>query len=233
MIRTRSALDKALAKLQANIVRLSSMVEQAIDQAMQALKTRNIELAQTVIANDHFINQLRYEIEESAILTLSTQSPRAGDLRMVIAAIHIAIELERMGDHAAGISRLVERMDAKSEISSLHSLPKMAKRVKKMVTLAIDAFIADDDELARDMMRRDQKIDRGYAKLFAQALVEMSDDSYAEIATYLLWVGHSLERIGDRCVNIAERVVFMVTGNLQEGVTTDYEPRFTTVGPAS
>ena len=231
MIRTRSALDKALAKLQANIVRLSSMVEQAIDQAMQALKTRNIELAQTVIANDLLINQLRYEIEESAILTLSTQSPRASDLRMVIAAIHIAIELERMGDHAAGISRLVERMDTMIEISSLHSLPKMAKRVKKMITLAIDAFIADDDELARDMMRRDQKIDRGYAKLFAQALAEMSDDSYAEIATYLLWVGHSLERIGDRCVNIAERVVFMVTGNLQEGVTTDYEPQFTTIEP--
>ena len=98
MIRTRSALDRALAKLQANIVRLSSMVEQAIDQAMQALKTGNLDLAQTVIANDHFINQLRYEIEESAILTLSTQSPRAGDLRTVIAAIHIAIELERMGD---------------------------------------------------------------------------------------------------------------------------------------
>ena len=84
MIRTRSALDKALAKLQANIVRLSSMVEQAIDQAMQALKTRNIELAQTVIANDHFINQLRYEIEESAILTLSTRSPSAGHLHVAI-----------------------------------------------------------------------------------------------------------------------------------------------------
>lgn len=225
MIRTRSALDRALAKLQANIVRLSSMVEQAIDQAMQALKTGNLDLAQTVIANDHFINQLRYEIEESAILTLSTQSPRASDLRTVVAAIHIAIELERMGDHAAGISRLVGRIGAlDGEVASLHSLPKMTKRVRKMISLAIDAFVAEDDEQAREMMGRDQKIDRGYEKLFARAIQEMTNDEYVEIATYLLWVGHSLERIGDRAVNIAERVVFMVTGHLQEGVTTDYEP---------
>lgn len=225
MIRLRSALDKELAKLQANIVRLSSMVEQAIEQAMKALETGNVELAQTVIAGDHFINELRYEIEESAVLTLSTQAPRAGDLRTVIAAIHIAIELERMGDHAAGISRLVERIGhIDADIVSLHSLPKMTKRVRKMISLAIDAYVAHDDEQARDMMGRDQKIDRGYEKLFAQAIKEMTDDSYIEIATYLLWVGHSLERMGDRAVNIAERVVFMVTGNLQEGSTTDYDP---------
>ncbi|MGB1250599.1 MAG: phosphate signaling complex protein PhoU [Candidatus Promineifilaceae bacterium] len=224
MIRTRSVLDKELAKLQANIVRLSSMVEQALEQSMHALETRNVELAQTIIAGDLLINTLRYEIEESALLTLSTQSPRAGDLRTVIAAIHIAIELERMGDHASGISRLVERMAPMTEIVSLHSLPKMAKRVKKMISLAIDAFVAGDDELARRMMVRDEKIDRGYRKLYTQAIKEMQDDSYVEIATYLLWVGHSLERVGDRTVNIAERVVFMVTGVLQEeGQTTDFD----------
>ena len=224
-MRTRSALDKALAKLQANTVRLSSMVEQATEQAMTALSTGNVDLAQSVVANDHFINQLRYEIEESAILTLSTQSPRAGDLRTVIAAIHIAIELERMGDHAAGICRLVERIGKiDAEIVSLHSLPKMTKRVRKMISLAIDAYVAYDDDQARGMMERDQKVDRGYEKLFARAIKEMTDDSYIEVATYLLWVGHSLERIGDRAVNIAERVIFMVTGNLQEGPTTDNDP---------
>ena len=220
----RSALDRELAKLQANIVRISSMVEQSIDQAMMALETRNVDMAQQVIADDHEINALRYSVEENAMLTIALQNPRATDLRMVIAAIHIAIELERIGDHAVGIARLVERMRDRPELTSLHQLPKMAKRANKMIRLSIDAYIGEDAEMAREMMGRDAKINRGYEKLYANMISEMrQEDGSIEQPTWLLWIGHNLERIGDRAVNIAERVVFMVTGNLTESSTTDYD----------
>lgn len=220
----RSALDRDLAKLQANIVRISSMVEHAIDSAMLALESNNVQLAQQVIVDDHQINQLRYEVEEAAMLTLALQSPRATDLRMVIAAIHIAVELERMGDHAVGIAKLVERMRDREEIESLHQLPKMAKRCNKMIRLAIDSYIEENADKARDMMGRDKKINRGYEKLYNNMISEMRQaDGPIERSTWMLWMGHNLERIGDRAVNIAERVVFMVTGNLTESSTTDYD----------
>ncbi len=220
----RSALDRDLAKLQANIVRISSMVEQAVDQAMLALETRNVQIAQQVIVDDREINTLRYEVEEGAMLTLALQNPRATDLRMVIAAVHIAIELERMGDHAVGIAKLVERMEDREEIESLHQLPKMAKRANKMIRLAIDSYIEEDADKARDMMGRDKKINRGYEKLYNNLITEMrAIEGPVERATWMMWMGHNLERIGDRAVNIAERVVFMVTGNLTESSTTDYD----------
>jgi phosphate transport system protein len=223
-IQTRTVLDREISKMQADIVRISSMVEGAIEQALAALEERSIEKAQIVIAGDHQINILRYEVEEDALLTLATQNPRAGDLRLVIAAIHIAVELERMGDHAVGIAKLVERMRELPNIDSLHQLPKMANRANKMVRLAIDAFISQDLEAARELMDRDQKVNRGYEKLFTNTLADMNTmEDYSEVATYLLWMGHNIERIGDRAVNIAERVVFMITGNLSESLTTDFD----------
>ncbi len=223
-IQTRTVLDREISKIQANIVRISSMVENAIQQALAALEERNVEKAQIVIAGDRHINTLRYDIEENALLTLATQNPRAGDLRIVIAAIHIAVELERMGDHAVGIARLIERMRELPDIDSLHQLPKMARRANKMVRLAIDAFISQDPVAARALMQRDQKVNRGYEKLFTNTLADMNTmEDYTEVATYLLWMGHNIERIGDRAVNIAERVVFMTTGNLTESLTTDFD----------
>lgn len=222
-IHTRSVFDRQLVRLQANVVRLSSLVEQAVERSIDALQNRNLALSQSVIVGDHQVNRLRYTIEEDALLTLATQQPRASDLRRVIAAIHIAIELERMGDHAVGIAKLVERIERAEELQSLHKLPKMAQRVNKMTRLAIDAYVSEDAEAARDMMVRDRKVNRHYYKTFDLLLGEMRDEQYVERATYLMWMGHNLERIGDRAVNIAERVIFMTTGNLTESMTTDYD----------
>ena len=144
---------------------------------------------------------------------LTVEAPLATDLRRVIAAIHIAVELERIGDHAAGIARLVERMENEEEIESLHKLPKMAKRARSMVQTGVEAYVTCDDGLATAMIGKDDKIDRQYRKLFQETIKEMHDDDYIRRATYLLWVGHDLERIGDRASNIAERVVFMVTAD--------------------
>ena len=214
----RSILDKKLANLNDDIIRLASMVMTNIENGMGALYQRNVVSAQEVIAADEEINRLRYEIEEESLLILATQAPTASDLRTVIAAIHIAVELERIGDHAAGIARLVERMEDEDEIESLHKLTKMEKQAMKMLRSCIDAYINRDSNTALTLMDRDNKIDKHYRRLFKESIEEMRDDDYIRRATFLLWVGHNLERIGDRATNIAERVIFMCTGEFVETI---------------
>ena len=219
-IPSRTILDQELNQLKDNIIRLASAANNSIEKAMNALQTRNVADAQSVIANDESINQLRYTIEEQALLILATQAPAASDLRAVIAAIHLAVELERIGDHSVGIARLVERMEDEEEIDTLHKLPKMARRASEMVQQGIEAYIKHDPQLALNMIKRDDKLDRQYSRLFREALEEMKDDTYIRRATFLLWAGHSLERIGDRATNIAERVIFMCTGEFVETPTS-------------
>lgn len=219
LIHNRSILDGELKSLNDNILKLASMVDQAIDQAMAALYARDVAKANAVVNNDEEINHLRYQVEEECLKILATQQPAATDLRTVIATIHLAVELERIGDHAAGIARLVERMQEEEDIESLHKLPKMAKRAREMVQEGIQAFVKHDVSLAEELMRRDDKIDKQYNKLFSETLLEMKDDAYIRRATFLLWVGHNLERIGDRATNIAERVIFMITNRYMEDMT--------------
>lgn len=211
-LKTRSTLDAGLNSLNERLLQMSSLVDTMIEQAMAALYTRDTVIASQVIAEDLTVNDIRYATEDEAMQILATQQPLATDLRRVIAAIHIAVELERIGDHAAGIASLVERLEDEEEIESLHKLPKMAKRARSMVRTGVEAYIACDPELATAMIGKDDKIDRQYRRLFTETLNEMRDDDYIRRATFLLWVGHDLERIGDRATNIAERVIFMATG---------------------
>lgn len=205
-----------------SVLRLGSMVNSAVDQAFQALVTKDSGLAQGVITGDLAINQVRFQIEELAQKILATQQPAAGDLRFIIAAIHTAVELERIGDHASGIARIALRMQAMPNTELDWSrLPKMARRAEDMLNQAMEAFATRNVEIAEHIVRRDQKLDRHYRKFFTEALSQMSEPERAEVATYLLWVAHNLERIGDRVTNIAERVIFMSTGQYVE-VLEDY-----------
>ncbi len=214
----RSRLDREMMNMQEKILQMASLISTAIEDAMRALDTRDLQLAQQIIQGDEVINQLRHEVEELAHLTLATQQPAAGDLRTIIAATHVAVEMERMGDHASGIARLVLRMQEEEDIDSLHKLPKMAKRARKMLQESIQSFTQRDTSLALAMMKRDEKLDRQYNQLFRETMEEMKDQEYVQRATYLLWVGHNLERIGDRAINVAERVVFMITGEFIENI---------------
>lgn len=245
----RALLDNELNDLNQSVLSLSSMVDKAIADAVNALLSNDIPLAESVIHGDAEINRLRFQIEEKSYVILSTQQPLARDLRTVIAAIHFAIELERIGDHAAGIARIVTRMagmprpsltdivdepatdDTVDEIPEgelptlrlkLSRLPKMTKRARDMLRRAIEAYIERDVDKANTITKRDRKIDRQYRKFFAEAMAEMTSQHVAEMPTYLLWIAHNLERIGDRTTNLAERVIFMVTGQYTE-VLEDYE----------
>lgn len=250
----RALLDTELAELNQSVLVLSSMVDQAIGLAVDALMANDIPLAESVIAGDADINRLRFQIEEKAYVILSTQQPMVRDLRTVIAAIHFAIELERIGDHAAGIARIVTRMEGMSrppivdaalagespaalpdetpeEIPEgetptlrmkLSRLPKMTKRARDMLHRATAAYIERDVEKANAIIKRDRKLDNQYRKFFAEAMAEISSQNVPEMPTYMLWIAHNLERIGDRTTNLAERVIFMVIGQYTE-VLEDYE----------
>jgi phosphate transport system protein len=211
-LQSRAALDTGLAELNSNILSIASMVDKAIEYAMEALYNRDVEMAGQVVAGDEGVNQLRHVTEEKCLLLLATQQPVAGDLRTIVATIHIVSELERIGDHASGIARLVGRMENEPELDTLYKLPKMAKRARTMLQEGIQAYIQRDPDLAQTLIRRDDKLDKHYRLLFRETLEEMRDDEYIRRATFLLWVGHDLERIGDRATNISERVIFMTTG---------------------
>jgi phosphate transport system protein len=215
-ISTRSLLDQELSTIRDHIVHLASMVDAAVDGAMEALIQRSVAQAHAIVTQDRAINILRYDIEEECLRILATQQPAARDLRAIVAATHIAIELERMADHAAGIARLVELMEGEPDMESLHQLPKMAKRARQMIAESMDAYINRNIVMAQKLIKHDDKLDKHNRHLFRETIEEMRKDTYVRRATYLLWVGHNLERIGDRATNIAERVIFMVTGQFTE-----------------
>ena len=216
---SRSVLDRELNDLENQLAELGSLVEAAIEEAMAALAERNVSRAQQVIRNDEQINVQRYKLEEDCLRILATQQPKATDLRTVLATLHIAIELERMGDHAAGIAALVERMEEDPDIDSLHKLPKMTRRATKMVHEALSGYLNRDMAVMEKLVKRDEKLDRQYVQFFQQMVVEMrAEDDFIRQGTFLLWVAHNLERIGDRATNIAERVIFMHTGAYPESV---------------
>jgi len=217
MIQTRGMLDKELAQIQDNILQLGSMLEHAIRRSVEALKNRDVDLAQQVIADDQKINDLRYATEELCLAVIATQQPVAGDLRRIIAAMHIAIEIERMGDHAEGIAHLVTRMAGEPLLKPLIDIPRMAEVDCNMLRMSLDAYINSDADAAKIAAKEDDKVDQLYDQIFRELLTYMLQDAKnINRATFLLWVAHGLERIGDRATNISERVLFMTTGKLEE-----------------
>ena len=213
----RSALERELEQVRSEILRMGSQVESAIERSVQALKERDADLAQEVINNDAEINQLRYTIEEKCLQLIATQQPAASDLRMTIAATHIAVELERMADHAKGTAEIVKRMYDEPLLKPLIDLPVMAQIAQEMIHAALDAFVAHDASAAEKVAARDDEMDALYQQIFRELLTYMLEDPRnISRATYLLWVAHNLERIGDRVTNVCERVVFMATGKLEE-----------------
>lgn len=217
MIQTRGTLDKDLKQIHDNISLLGAMLEKAIRRSIQALQERDVELARQVIAEDVDINELRYATEEQCLTVIATQQPVAGDLRSIIAAMHIAVEIERMGDHAEGIAHLVIRMADEPLLKPLIDIPKMADIACEMLKASLDAFLTQKPKAAKKTAKKDDKIDQLYDQVFRELLTYMiQDPRNINRATYLLWVAHNLERIGDRATNISERVVFMATGKLKE-----------------
>jgi phosphate transport system protein len=216
-LHTRGTLERELERTRSDILRMGSLVENAIERSVESLKNRDPDLAQQVINDDEIINQLRYKIEEECLELIATQQPTAGDLRMVIAAMHIAVELERMADHAEGNAEITKRIYQEPPLKPLIDLPVMARIAREMIHATLDAFVARDADAVVQVARRDDEIDDLYQQIFRELLTYMLEDPRTITrATHLLWAAHNLERIGDRVTNVCERVIFMTTGKLEE-----------------
>ncbi|HET8522083.1 MAG TPA: phosphate signaling complex protein PhoU [Thermomicrobiales bacterium] len=214
---TREMYQQQIGTLRNDVVAMSSMVEKAIAHSVQALRERDVLLARKVIAGDLAINAKRWQIEECALLLIATQAPVAGDLRKIAAVIHTATELERMADHAAGNAKIVILTADQPLIKPLVDIPRMAQVAREMLAESIRAFIAADEHAARAVVQRDDEVDALYNQVYRELLTYMmADPATIDAATHLLWVAHNLERIADRVTNVCERVVFAVTGVLEE-----------------
>ncbi|MDQ3779029.1 MAG: phosphate signaling complex protein PhoU [Chloroflexota bacterium] len=203
--------------LRDDVVAMASMVDKAIARAVEALRLQKFQLARDVIASDQAINRHRWATEERALLIIATQAPMAGDLRRIAAAIHIITDLERMADHAAGIAKIAVETADEPLLKPLVDLPRMSDLARSMLSDSITAFIEEDAPAARQIAERDDDVDDLYDQVYRELLTFMlADPSTINRATHLLWAGHNLERIADRVTNVCERVVFAVTGEIEE-----------------
>ncbi|MDP6455242.1 MAG: phosphate signaling complex protein PhoU [SAR202 cluster bacterium] len=213
----RTDFDKDLRLLQDELLQLGGMVEKAIERAVDALKRRDLRAAEEVVEDDDIIDQKRFDLEERCIDLIATQQPLAGDLRILITTLHMSVELERIGDYAEGIAKICILMGNEPPLKPLIDIPRMAEKANDMLRRSLDAFVNRDVIAANVVCSDDDEVDALYDQVYRELLTYMMADPGAiRRATYLLWVAHDLERIADRTTNIAERVIYMVTGKLSD-----------------
>ena len=214
---TRQTFDQELQRLQDDLLAMSSMVEEALVKSVEMLKQRDFVGSQRLIAGDQLINEKRFAIEADALTLIATQQPMAGDMRLLAAILEIVTELERIGDYAKGIARINLLIGEQPLVKPLIDLPVMAQKARYMLHRSLEAFAQRDAELARAIPKQDDEIDGLYNQIYRELISYiMEDPRTIEGANYLLWVAHNLERTADRVINICERVVYTVTGELSE-----------------
>jgi len=219
----RESFHRHLHELEDDLLVLGSMVEKALDRSMAALKNRDLELARQVIADDAKVNQKRFDIEEKCIDLIATQQPMASDLRIIIAVLNIIVDLERIADHAEGNAKIAVMIGNEPPLKPLIDLPRMCQKTIDMLKRSLDAFINRDAEAARRICDEDDEVDSLYDQVFRELLTFMAEDSKTITrATRLIWVGHNLERSADRVTNICERVIYVVTGKMEETGVSKY-----------
>lgn len=204
-------------KLEKEVLAMGEMVIEAINRSLEALKQRNVEEAKKIASSDILINKKRWDIEEKCINLIATQQPVASDLRELISILNIITDLERMGDHAEGIAKIVIMYGKEPLIKPLIDIPQMAKIGTEMIQKSLEAFINRDAKAARLICDQDDQVDGLQEQIYRELLTYMLEDPKTITrATYLLWVAHNLERIADRATNICERVIFLVEGTMEE-----------------
>jgi len=215
----RNSFDEQLNQLTGNLVEMGAIVERAITDANRALIEQDVELAQKVIENDDNIDDMEDLIEDMCQKIIMRQQPIAGDLRLILAVSKIIIDLERIGDHASDISELAIFLVENKTTMNLEHISQMAEATLSMVTRAIDAFVRKDLELARDVIDYDDVVDDLFSTIkkdvirFIKADIEHSDH-----AIDLIMIAKYFERIGDHATNVAEWVVFSITGESKHGI---------------
>ena len=215
----RGDFERKLNQVQDEVVELASMVEKAIFKSIDALKSRDIELSKQVVEDDDEIDNKQQALEDLCVDLIALEAPMAVDLRVIISAMMVANELERMGDYAEGIAKLSIAMGDLPPLKPLIDIPRMAEKSVSMLRRSIESYVGRDIEGARQVYRDDDEVDEIYEQVYRELLTYMmADPSTIQRATYLLWVSHDLERVADRTTNIAESVMYLVTGTSEMGV---------------
>jgi len=200
------------------------MVEQAMVDAVDALKRRDQEAARRVYHNDHLINEKRFAIENATLITIATQQPMAHDLRFLAAILEVDIELERMGDYAKGIARIVISLKDAAIQVPIKEFSQMAELAVGMLHRALSAFVTEDSNLAQSIPPEDDQVDALFNSTYRVLVTSMiANPELIDHSNLLLWVNHNLERMADRVVNICERTIFIATGELMEIETSEEE----------
>ena len=214
---TRIEFAHQLQELRDDVVAMASMVDKAIARSVEALQRQDVQAAREIVAADRATNTQRWATEERALLLIATQATMARDLRTIAAALHIVTDLERMGDHAAGIAKIVLDTADEPLLKPLVDIPQMCDVARAMLADAITAYVHGDAEAARAVAERDDDVDALYDRVYRELLTFMIEDPHLiQRATWLLWAAHNVERIADRATNICERVVYVVTGKMVE-----------------
>lgn len=212
----REDFERNLKLVQDEVVQLSSMVEKAIFKSIDSLKRRDLGASQQVIDEDDVIDAKQEAIENRCIDLIALESPMAVDLRVIIAAMMVANELERMGDYAEGIAKISLAMGELPPLKPLIDIPRMADKAVDMLRRSIESYVNRDIVTAKGVFHDDDEVDEMYEQVYRELLTYMMrDPTTIQRATYLLWVSHDLERVADRTTNIAERVMFLVTGKTE------------------
>jgi len=214
---TRTYFNRALERLQDDLLLMGSMVRQALAEAVTALCERDLESAKRIVAGDREINSRRFALEDNCLSLIATQQPAAKDLRLIAGILEVSSELERIGDYAKGISKINLMMGPEPFIKPLIDIPRMCEKASAMLGRALDAFVNQDLEAARTIPREDDEMDDLYNGVHRQLIaLIVKNPAIIDHANYLMWVAHNLERAGDRVTNICERVVYTVTGDFIE-----------------
>jgi phosphate transport system protein len=212
---TREHYELLLRELDSQVLELGETVASTISQSIDALENLDVDLAQQLIEADGQIDQRRYDIESQALLLIATQQPMAGDLRTVTAILTIATELERMGDYCEGIAKLTLRTASEPVAIPVTDVRAMALLTQRLLVTALEAYRDRDVNAAGVVWARDDEVDALYEQVFRSMIAGMiADRSTIRSRTYMMWVAHNIERMADRVTNIAERIAFVVTGDV-------------------
>ncbi|MGA3029380.1 MAG: phosphate signaling complex protein PhoU [Candidatus Limnocylindrales bacterium] len=213
----REGLDIDMRDVKEGVLRMGSYVEDQILAAHDAIMNRDAQLAQKVIASDARINDVQRAVSGVVTMTIATQQPVARDLRFLLALDRVTYELERIGDHAGSVAKQARKLAGVTIMVTYDELTPMATLAAQQVRDVVLALIDIDEKVAREVAARDDEIDRLYHKVFDDVLAEMrTDPAKVDPGTRILFAAHYLERIGDRVTNIAEDVVFLATGEVED-----------------
>lgn len=212
---TREHYIKQLQDLDTAILEMGDLVAETIGASVNALEQRDVVQAKRLVEADSRIDDRRYDIENRALLLIATQQPLASDLRIIAAILTIATELERIGDYCEGIAKLTLRMAVEPALGRLSDIRTMTGITQRLLRKVLQAYQQRDLIAAGEVWMQDDEVDALYEQVFRELIAEMADDpSTVRSGTYLLWIAHNIERMADRVTNIAERVAFVVTGDV-------------------